>query len=377
MFFYFSSFKWNQYPIFLTNKTCGLSHNLIAMKKILVIEDNLEVRENLEEILELSGYEVELAEDGKVGVEKALKNKPDLILCDVMMPRLDGFGVLNILSKKPDTSDVPFIFLTAKAEKSDFRRGMNLGADDYITKPFYKDELLAVIETRLRKSEQLKEKFDRTAQGLSAFINEAKGYEELRKLSDERKTKVFKKRELVFEEGDYPRYLFFVQSGKVKLFKTNDDGKEYIINIYKEGEFFGYIDLIKDSEYTESAAALQDTELRLVPKEDFLQLMYGNRDVASQLIKMLANNITDQEQQLLNLAYNSVRRRVADAIIYLSEKEEKEDISILRDDLARIVGTAKESVIRMLTEFKVDGYIDIVDGVIHIKDKQKLKNLHA
>ncbi len=347
------------------------------MKKILVIEDNLEVRENLEEILELSGYEVELAEDGKVGVEKVLLSKPDLILCDVMMPKLDGFGVLNILSKRSDTSDIPFIFLTAKAEKSDFRRGMNLGADDYITKPFYKDELLAVIETRLRKSDQLKKKFDRTVQGLSAFINEAKGYEELKKLSDERKLKAFKKRELIFEEGDYPRYLYFVQSGKVKLFKTNEDGKEYIINIYKEGEFFGYIDLIKDSEYTESSAALQDTELSLVPKEDFLQLMYGNRDVASQLIKMLANNITDQEQQLLNLAYNSVRRRVADAIIFLSEKEEKEDITILRDDLARIVGTAKESVIRMLTEFKMDGYIDIIDGVIHIRDKAKLQNLHA
>ncbi len=347
------------------------------MKKILVIEDNMEVRENLEEILELSGYDVESAEDGKVGVEKVLAQKPDLILCDVMMPKLDGFGVLNILGKRSDTSDIPFIFLTAKAEKSDFRRGMNLGADDYITKPFYKDELLAVIETRLKKSEQLKQKFDRTAHGLSAFINEARGYEELKKLSAERKIKTYKKRELVFEEGDYPRYLYFVQSGKVKLFKTNDDGKEYIINIHKEGEFFGFIDLIKDSEYSDSAAALQETELSLIPKEDFIQLMYGNRDVASQLIKMLANNITDQEQQLLNLAYNSVRRRVADAIIFLSEKEGKEDISILRDDLARIVGTAKESVIRMLTEFKVDGYIDIIDGVIHIRNKDKLKNLHA
>ena len=121
------------------------------MKKILVIEDNEEVRENLEEILELYGYDVDSAADGKIGVEKALKSPPDLILCDVMMPRLDGFGVLNILSKKSTTANVPFIFLTAKAEKTDFRRGMNLGADDYITKPFFKDELLAVIETRLKK----------------------------------------------------------------------------------------------------------------------------------------------------------------------------------------------------------------------------------
>lgn len=347
----------------------------MSKKKILVIEDNTEVRENLEEILELYGYEVESAEDGKIGVDKALVSSPDLILCDVMMPRLDGFGVLNIISKKPETASIPFIFLTAKAEKADFRRGMNLGADDYIAKPFYKDELLSVIETRLQKSEKLKQQFDGTAQGLSAFINEARGYEALRKLSDDRKIKSYKKRELVFEEGDFPRYLYLVNSGTIKLFKTNEYGKEYIINICKPGDFFGYVDLIKDDMHSESAAAIENTEISLVPKEDFFKLLHGDRDVTSQLIKMLANNITEQEEQLLHLAYNSVRKRVADAVIYLSEKEGKTEISILRDDLARIVGTAKESVIRMLTEFKQDGYIDIVDGVIHIKDQQKLENM--
>jgi len=347
------------------------------MKKILVIEDNEEVRENLEEILELYGYEVESAEDGKLGVERALKSPPDLILCDVMMPHLDGFGVLNILSKKSSTANIPFIFLTAKAEKSDFRRGMNLGADDYVTKPFYKDELLDVIETRLKKSDRLRQQFDRTEQGLSAFINEAKGYEELRKLSNDRKTKQYKRRDLVFEEGDYPRYLYFVKGGKVKVFKTNEDGKEYIISIYKEGDFFGYIDLIKDDKYTESAAAMEDTELSLVPKEDFSKLMHANKDVASQLIKILADNVTEKEEQLLNLAYNSVRRRVADAILLLDEKVEDGKISILRDDLARIVGTAKESVIRMLTEFKEDGYIEIKDGAIRILDADGLREMHA
>ena len=85
------------------------------MKKILIIEDNLEVRENLEEILDLYGYESVTAENGKIGVQRALENPPDLILCDVMMPELDGFGVLNILNRKPATADIPFIFLTAKS----------------------------------------------------------------------------------------------------------------------------------------------------------------------------------------------------------------------------------------------------------------------
>jgi CRP-like cAMP-binding protein len=347
------------------------------MKKILVIEDNEEVRENLEEILELYGYQVESAEDGKKGVEKALKSPPDLILCDVMMPHLDGFGVLNILSKKSITANVPFIFLTAKAEKSDFRRGMNLGADDYVTKPFFKDELLKVVETRLKKSERLRKEFDKTDQGLSSFINEARGYEELKKLSSDRKVKSYKKRDLLFEEGDYPRYLYFVKTGKVKVFKTNDDGKELIISICKAGDFFGYIDLIKDEKYSESAAAMEETEISLIPKDDFSKLLHANKDVSSQLIKMLADNIVDKEDQLINLAYNSVRRRVADAILLLNQKQEDGRISILRDDLARIVGTAKESVIRMLTEFKEDGYIEIKDGAIRILDAEGLKNMHA
>ncbi len=349
----------------------------MSKKKILVIEDNLEVRENLAEILELSDYHVCQAPDGTEGLELAAREKPDLIICDVMMPKLDGFGVLNILSKRTDTASIPFIFLTAKAERADFRRGMNLGADDYITKPFYKDELLAVVETRLRKSDQIKKHFDRTENGFNSFINEVRGYEELQKLSEQRKTKTFKKRELIYEEGDYPRYLYFVKTGKVKIFKTNENGKEYIIDLLREGEFFGYVDLIKDTPYTDSAGVLEDAELSLVPKEDFAALIYGNRDVSSRLIKMLANDIAGKEEQLLHLAYNSVRKRVADAVIFLSEKEGKNEINILRDDLARIVGTAKESVIRMLTEFKVDGYIDIVDSKIFIKDMKKLANLPA
>ncbi|MEK7253849.1 MAG: response regulator, partial [Bacteroidota bacterium] len=145
------------------------------MKKILVIEDMPDVRENIQELLEISGYQVVAAPDGAEGVDAAIEERPDLILCDVMMPRLDGFTVLNILSKRPETSDVPFVFLTAKTEREDFRKGMNLGADDYITKPFSKDELLDVIESRLAKSDRLRN-FNKTEESLSAFINEAKGY---------------------------------------------------------------------------------------------------------------------------------------------------------------------------------------------------------
>ncbi|GJM32872.1 MAG: transcriptional regulator [Saprospiraceae bacterium] len=347
-------------------------------KRILVIEDNIDVRENLEETLELSGYDVDTAEDGNIGVELALKNTPDLILCDVMMPKLDGFGVLNILSKKPATADIPFVFLTAKSEKADFRRGMNLGADDYVTKPFYKDELLQVIETRLAKDERMKQKFDKTEAGWSAFINEAKGYEELKKLSDRHQTQVFPKKTTLFEEGGNLRYLYFINRGKVKIYKTSDFGKEYIINIRKEGDFVGYTALLKEEPYNFAAVAMEETEVSLIPKEDFQKLIFANKDVASRLIKMLADNVTEKEEQLLHLAYHSVRKRVASAILLLHDRFQNEgraEIHILRDDLARIVGTAKESVIRMLTEFKEDGYIEIQEGGIVVLDRNKLENM--
>src|SRR3954449_2073768 len=118
-------------------------------KTILVIDDNTALRENTAEILELAGYKTLVAENGKQGVDIALAQKPSIIVCDIMMPELDGYGVLHLLRKNPGTEQIPFIFLTAKIERSDFRKGMELGADDFITKPFDDIELLNAIEIRL------------------------------------------------------------------------------------------------------------------------------------------------------------------------------------------------------------------------------------
>ena len=344
-------------------------------KHILVIEDNTEVRENLEEILELSGFNVTTAVDGKNGVEKAVANPPDLILCDVMMPRLDGFGTLNILNQRSETYHIPFIFLTAKTEKEDIRRGMNLGADDYITKPFYKDELLRVISIRLKRQEQLNQKVGRNEKGLSSFINTAKGFSALEKLSNDRKTRDYSKKEMLFYEGDYPRYFYLLQSGQIKLYKTNEYGKELIIKTIQPGEFFGYTALIENNNYAFSASAVEKSTLVLVPREDFTDLLYANRDVSASFIRLLANNVTEKESQLLSLAYDSVRKRTAEALLKVyQEQGKKPEISILREDLARMVGTAKESVIRVLTEFKNDEYIEIKGGgLITVLDSKKLE----
>ncbi|HEY4784348.1 MAG TPA: response regulator transcription factor [Chthoniobacterales bacterium] len=124
------------------------------MKKILVIEDEPEMCRNLTTILRLEKFHPLSAENGRVGVELAKKEKPALILCDVMMPGLDGYGVIAALRANAETVTIPFIFLTAKGEKPDMRAGMNLGADDYLTKPVAKADLLAAIHSRLERAVQ-------------------------------------------------------------------------------------------------------------------------------------------------------------------------------------------------------------------------------
>src|SRR6201985_1431001 len=124
------------------------------MKKILVIEDEPEMRRNITSLLRFCDYEPIAAENGRQGVEVARQEKPDLILCDVMMPELDGYGVIAALRADPETAAIPFIFLTAKGEKPDIRAGMNLGADDYLTKPVAKHDLLQAIRSRLERAIQ-------------------------------------------------------------------------------------------------------------------------------------------------------------------------------------------------------------------------------
>ena len=345
------------------------------MKKILVIEDNASVRENLAELLELPDYEVVTAENGKTGVQKALAEKPDLILCDVMMPELDGFGVLRILDNKPETASIPFLFLTAKAEKEDFRRGMNLGADDYITKPFDDVELLDIIEMRLKKGDRMRTLFDGSTESLYSFINEAKGQQALEELHKEKEHRLYRKKETIYEEGTLPRRLFFVSKGKVKITKTNEWGKEYIVDMVQDGQFFGYPSLITNESYTDNAIAMEDTEVALIPKEDFFALLYNDRNLSIQFIKMLASNAAEKEEQLLSLAYSSIRKRVAEALIKLDEQSNHQPLSIRREDLAAIVGTAKESVIRTITDFKHEGLVAIEDGIIQIKQREKLDRL--
>lgn len=346
---------------------------------ILIIEDNPEMLDNISSILQLAHYNVLTAPNGKIGVNLAQQNLPDLILCDVMMPELDGYGVLHILNNDPETANIPFIFLTAKADKNDLRAGMNLGADDYITKPFDGFDLLKVVEIRLKKNKLLKSHYKNSLTDVNSFFNKARELKEFQKLSENRPVRKFKKKEFLFMEGQTPTDLYFISKGELKTYKINYEGKELITGIHHAGDFLGYVEILEERPYNENAEIMEDAEITMIPKQDFITLMYSSKDITRKFIKLLSNNLMEAENRLLDLAYQSVRQRVAGALLKISEQYKipnKEGlVAITRKDISSIIGTAIESLNRTLADFKEEGLIEIIGEGIRITNRAKLEKI--
>jgi CRP-like cAMP-binding protein/CheY-like chemotaxis protein len=348
------------------------------MKTILIVEDNNDIRESTAEILELSGYKVLQASNGKAGVDVALQHTPSLILCDIMMPELDGYGVLYMLSKNPATYAIPFIFLTAKAERLDFRKGMEMGADDYLTKPFDDVELLNAIESRLNKQQKQEEFFSKSIQGLErlAINGNNKGAEELKALISSRKVRQIKKKQVLFYEGDDAPGLYIVLAGNIKTIKMAEDGRELTTGMYKAEDYLGLHALLLDEPLTEMAEATEDSSVCLLAKELVLDLLNRYPDLSQQFFRVLANNIREKEDQLLELAYHSVRKRLAQTLVRLSKQSvDPSQYKITREELASLAGIATETVSRTLTDFKDERLIEKKGSNIHILDIIRLTRM--
>lgn len=349
------------------------------MKKtrVLLIEDNEDIRESTAEILELADYEVLTADNGKTGVELAQQHQPELILCDIMMPELDGYGVLFMLNKNPETSAIPFIFLTAKAERPDMRKGMEMGADDYLTKPFDDVELLNAIESRLKKKEKQQAFYSKSLDNLSSLVNHSDGLSKLKKLIAERKIRQVKKKQVIYYNGDAVSGIYLVLSGKIKTFVISEDGRELLTEIYSPDEYFGIHALLLNSTNHETAEALEDSALCLLPRNLVEDLLNKYPDVGRQFIKILSNNLREKEEQLLQLAYHSVRKRMAEVLLRLSAKNQDSEINLKasREDLAAMAGMASETVSRTLSDFKDEGLIEKKGSQIIILDLKKLQNM--
>ena len=352
------------------------------MKNVLIIEDNQDVRENMAEILELENYAVRTAEDGEKGIEIAKLLKPDIIICDIMMPKLNGYDVLLHLREDKTTARIPFVFLTAKTERIDVRKGMNLGADDYLTKPFEESELIAVIAARLQKYSFLKAEFSRDIEGINQFFNEASLYESIENLSEDRVLVNFDKKEVIFLEGEAANTLYFIQKGAVKTTMSDASGKSLVTALFGAGQFVGQLSLLSDKGlYKDTAVAIEPTEVFEIPKADFVTLLFGDKLISNKFITMISNDLIDLQEQLVSMAFSSVRQRLAKVLLDLLNKEnlyhsEKTGITISREDLASLIGTATVTAIRMLTNFKEERLLNIgTQSEIIIHEKKGLEQI--
>lgn len=346
------------------------------MKRILLIEDDHTVRENTAELLELSNYEVTTASDGKKGICLAKDLIPDLIICDIMMPEVDGYGVLKDLSHEPVTAAIPFIFLTARTEHKDIRKGMDLGADDYLTKPFEEEDLLSAIESRLAKVAILQKSEPPNAKGDNKELQEL---DDLRTLFKNYELQHFNKGESIYEKGTASRYFYLIKKGVVKVHQLDKDAKELITDLYKADDFFGNPIQGQELGNQDYATAMQDTQLYAVPLGELEEILTHNPKITLELIKELNEDMTVLKQHLMDMAYGSVRKKAAKTILLFAENIEKhplKSIRISRADLASVAGMAQESLIRTLSDFKKEGLIRIEGRNIELVDPNALKAVH-
>lgn len=347
------------------------------MKKVLLIEDDTALRENTAELLELSNYEVTTAPNGKIGIEKAKADNPDIIVCDIMMPEIDGYGVLEALSHNTSTNQIPFIFLSAKTEHKEIRKGMDMGADDYLTKPFEEEELLSAIESRLAKAAIISKIITEQSVQPETSEDTLRNLHELKNFFDDQgEISNYKKGEVIYKEGEHSNKVYLILKGVVKTHKMDESGKELITALYKPDEFLGFTSFIDNIPYQESATAVEETELAGVSKTDLKEILEKSKNISLELMELLTDNLADIKEQLLQMAYSSVRKKTAQTILQFAEvlnKKPEDHIKISRSDLASVAGIATESLIRTLSSFKKDGLIEIEGRNIKILDLQGLQ----
>jgi CheY-like chemotaxis protein len=351
------------------------------MKKILLIEDDVVLRENTSELLELSNYYVVNAPNGKKGVEVAKEILPDIIVCDIMMPEIDGYGVLKALNQNKSTQHIPFIFLSAKTERKDVRRGMDLGADDYITKPFSEDELISAIESRLAKASILKDSREKkqTKEELAAAAGEIRSLNDLKKyFEDNGEFFRFSKESFIYKEGNNSNYIYLISSGLIKCHKLDEQGKQLTTALYKEDDLFGYTSFTQNLAYQESATAIQEAKLVGLSKMALADVLNKNHKVTLELIELLTEDLAVVKDQLLQMAYSSVSKKTANTILKFAEKlnqKPEDQIKISRNDLASVAGIATETLIRTMSSFKKQGLIEIEGRNIRILNLEKLREI--
>jgi len=343
--------------------------------KVLIIEDNKILRENIAELLTLSGYDTTTAEGGKEGIQKAKTEQPDLIICDIMMPHTDGFSVLYALQNQGISDTIPFIFLTAKTDNQTYRQGMNLGADDFLHKPFDDIDLLNAIEVRLNKHQR---QSDKTSNNQIDDLNaSAIGEDSFAIVMENILSKSISIEldagDTLYYQGDKPHFVYYIEWGSIKTYQMNKDGKAYITEVYYEHELMGYKPIIENRKYKQYAEASEKTSIRKIPADRFRNAIFNEAKLKKHFIIHMSKQLSNKEAELLSIAYDSVARRIGNRLLIIGNKHPQNLIDLSRTELAEMVGTTPETVARTISQFINDGLINTKGRTIRITDNKKFK----
>ncbi len=338
------------------------------MKHVLLIESNDQLAGSTINMLKHEDYSIAHAADEKECIAFSVLQQPDLIICRMAKP------LIKLFESLPNLRGIPLIFLTDELKNAKETEDHPLSYGDFMLTPVCGNDLLNVMQQKLKLS-------DNYAPELAGNENLCLSTADIIKdFIKNRTVNHFKKKQVIYAEGKTPRRLFYVEKGRVKISKKNNEGKELTVGLLNEGEFLGYTALLADSVYKDTAKAMDETDIVVIPKEEFDRLINSNRQVAQKFFQLLAKNVCEKEDQLIGLAYNPLRKRVAEALIQLHQKFRREaqiqfSINISRQDLANIVGTATESLIRTLSDFKNEKLIQIKAGCITIIDEKQLQKM--
>ncbi len=355
------------------NGACPLAR-AVRVTTILLIESPEPRPDNTAAMLALAGYAVLPAADGKREVELARSAAPDLIICDVTPPELDGLGVLHMLHQDPATTSIPFLFLTAKAAREDVERGMSAGADDDLTNPCEATVLLAAIAMRLGKHAAPLSTSGEAPAGLPALHSGLAAH-----------LKSYRKKHVLFLEGDIPHSMYWLRHGAAKTDKTDKtdkSGNEYSMELGQAGDFMGYADLLAATDCSALAMLPEDGTVGVLPRQDFFALLAQHSDGARHFSLLLAQTRAARERQLLHQAYQSVRQRLSQALLHVAQTLQPlahldHGTAVSREDLAALVGASKETVSRMLSDFRAQGLVEITGHHIIIMDAARLRRARS
>lgn len=344
---------------------------MLKKYNILIIEDNAEMRENIGEILNLAGYDTVLAVDGLDGVQKARQFNPDLILCDIMMPNLDGFGVLKIKNQDEILRNIPLIFLTAKAEKEDFRKGMNLGAEDYLMKPFEDSDLLQVIESKLLKYSRLGSTIQNKRLSSLIRFDEFKKLEIVQELIQSVPSKEYGKKSKLWTYEESVHSIHWLEEGMIKETMDTVGFKTIILNFINNHNFVDAHYLFQPK-YHSQCETIEPSLVKMLPKQKLEEIIIKENLLPS-LLSFTSRQYYETAKRLSVNSFGNVREKIAYHLIILEKSFNHHMIQLSREDLAAFCGMAKETLIRTLSEFKEEKLIEIDSKGISIKNNKKLE----